>query len=119
MRLDLILYAVVTAMILMSLEAVGNIPAFSRLITPGAVACMLTERLRAMVLPASVLGGTAALTGLSVSYAYAPAADGSIVCVLILLLALTWRLAPRHELLARARRRGRVTDTHTALEPTH
>ncbi|KUL23673.1 ABC transporter ATP-binding protein [Streptomyces regalis] len=103
--LDLILYAVVTATIVMSLEAVGNILVLSLLITPAAAARMLTERLWAMTLPASTFGGTGAPAGLYVSYAYDLAAGGSIVCALTALFAVTWCLAPRHGLLARSRAR--------------
>ncbi|MER6527331.1 anchored repeat-type ABC transporter permease subunit [Streptomyces sp. NPDC001508] len=118
MRLDLILYTVVTATIVMSLEAVGNILVLSLLITPAAAARMLTERLWAMTLLASLLGGTGALAGLYVSYAYDLAAGGSIVCVLTALFALTWCLAPRHGLVARARRRGDSETWRPAREET-
>ncbi|RVU23221.1 anchored repeat-type ABC transporter permease subunit [Streptomyces antnestii] len=107
LRLDLTLYAVVTATIVMSLEAVGNILVLSLLITPAAAARMLTERLWTMTLLASLIGGTGALAGLYVSYAYDLAAGGCIVCVLTLLFTATWCLAPRHGLPSRLRRRTR------------
>ncbi|WP_369142859.1 anchored repeat-type ABC transporter permease subunit [Streptomyces sp. R44] len=106
--LDLTLYVVVTATIVMSLEAVGNILVLALLITPAATARLLTERLWAMTLLASVLGCAGSLAGLYVSYAYDLAAGGSVVVVLTGFFALVWLLAPRHGLAARARvRRGR------------
>ncbi|MEU6010850.1 anchored repeat-type ABC transporter permease subunit [Streptomyces sp. NPDC047453] len=103
LRLDLILYAIVTATIVLSLQAVGNILVLSLLITPAATARMLTDRLWAMTLLASLLGGTGALAGLYVSYAYDLAAGGSIVCVLTAVFAMVWCAAPRHGLLRRLR----------------
>ncbi|WP_405986950.1 anchored repeat-type ABC transporter permease subunit [Streptomyces sp. NBC_00872] len=114
LRLDLILYTVVTATIVLSLEAVGNVLVLSLLITPAAAARMLTDRLWAMTLLASLFGGLGALAGLYVSYTYDLAAGGSIVCVLTVLFALTWCLAPRHGLLARARRRRTETPRTSA-----
>ncbi|MDH6604956.1 manganese/iron transport system permease protein [Streptomyces sp. SAI-208] len=100
-RLDLALYVVVTTTIVMSLEAVGNILVLALLITPAATARMLTERLWAMTLLASLIGCVGSVTGLYVSYAYDLAAGGSVVVVLTGLFVLTWCLAPRHGLLAR------------------
>ncbi|MEU9317351.1 anchored repeat-type ABC transporter permease subunit [Streptomyces sp. NPDC048295] len=106
LRLDLTLYVVVTATIVMSLEAVGNILVLALLITPAATARLLTERLRAMTVLASAFGCAGSLTGLYVSYAYDLAAGGSVVVVLTAFFALTWLLAPRHGLAARLRSRA-------------
>ncbi|OKK03474.1 ABC transporter ATP-binding protein [Streptomyces sp. CB03234] len=103
LRLDLTLYIVVTATIVMSLEAVGNILVLALLITPAATARLLTERLWAMTLLASAFGCAGSLAGLYVSYAYDLAAGGSVVVVLTGFFALTWVLAPRHGLVARLR----------------
>ncbi|MFF0558966.1 anchored repeat-type ABC transporter permease subunit [Streptomyces sp. NPDC004266] len=104
--LDLLLHTVVTTTIVMSLEAVGNILVLALLITPAATARMLTDRLGVMTLLASGIGCGGTLGGLYASYAYDLAAGGSIVVVLTGLFALTWCLAPKHGLLARARRRA-------------
>ncbi|MFD7898695.1 anchored repeat-type ABC transporter permease subunit [Streptomyces sp. NPDC059743] len=110
LRLDLTLYIVVTATIVMSLEAVGNILVLALLITPAATARMLTERLWAMTLLASAIGCAGSVAGLYVSYAYDLAAGGSVVVVLTGVFAVVWCLAPRHGPLARALRlrRGRT-----------
>ncbi|MFF8228033.1 anchored repeat-type ABC transporter permease subunit [Streptomyces caelestis] len=104
-RLDLTLYVLVTTTIVMSLEAVGNILVLALLITPAATARMLTERLWAMTLLASLIGCAGSVAGLYVSYTYDLAAGGSVVVVLTALFALTWCLAPRHGLLAKLVRR--------------
>ncbi|WP_338785337.1 metal ABC transporter permease [Streptomyces sp. DG1A-41] len=92
----------------MSLEAVGDILVLALLITPAATARVLTERLWAMTLPASIIGCTGSVAGLYVSYTHDLAAGGSVVVVLTGLFALTWCLAPRHGLLwARGRPRCR------------
>ncbi|MDX3746511.1 anchored repeat-type ABC transporter permease subunit [Streptomyces sp. AK08-02] len=104
-RLDLTLYVVVTTTIVMSLEAVGNILVLALLITPAATARMLTERLWAMTLLASLIGCAGSIAGLYVSYAYDLAAGGSVVVVLTGLFVLTWCLAPRHGLLAKVLQR--------------
>ncbi|MFD8963891.1 anchored repeat-type ABC transporter permease subunit [Streptomyces sp. NPDC059568] len=110
LRLDLTLYIVVTATIVMSLEAVGNILVLALLITPAATARMLTERLWAMTLLASAIGCAGSVAGLYVSYAYDLAAGGSVVVVLTGVFAVVWCLAPQHGPLARALRlrRGRT-----------
>lgn len=85
----------------MSLEAVGNILVLALLITPAATARILTERLWAMTLLASLIGCAGSVAGLYVSYAYDLAAGGSVVVVLTGVFALAWCLAPRHGLLAK------------------
>ncbi|MFE7123513.1 anchored repeat-type ABC transporter permease subunit [Streptomyces sp. NPDC057617] len=113
LRLDLTLYVVVTATIVMSLEAVGNILVLALLITPAATARMLTERLWSMTLLASAIGCAGSVAGLYVSYAYDLAAGGSVVVVLTGVFATVWCLAPRHGPLARALRlrRGRAAES--------
>ncbi|WP_046506884.1 anchored repeat-type ABC transporter permease subunit [Streptomyces odonnellii] len=112
LRLDLTLYVVVTATIVMSLEAVGNILVLALLITPAATARMLTERLWAMTLLASAIGCAGSVAGLYVSYAYDLAAGGSVVVVLTGVFAIVWCLAPRHGPLVRVLRlrRGRTAE---------
>ncbi|MFE7243740.1 anchored repeat-type ABC transporter permease subunit [Streptomyces sp. NPDC057580] len=108
--LDLTLYVVVTATIVMSLEAVGNILVLALLITPAATARLLTDRLWAMTLLASLFGCAGSLAGLYVSYANDLAAGGSVVVVLTALFVVVWLLAPRHGLAAKLRTRGRTVE---------
>ncbi|OAH12838.1 anchored repeat-type ABC transporter permease subunit [Streptomyces jeddahensis] len=114
-RLDVTLYVVVTATIVMSLEAVGNVLVLALMITPAATARMLTERLGTMTLLASGIGCAGSMAGLYVSYSYDLAAGGSIVVVLTSVFALVWLLAPRHGLLTRALRR--TTDAPRVSPP--
>ncbi|WP_371599276.1 anchored repeat-type ABC transporter permease subunit [Streptomyces sp. NBC_00564] len=116
-RLDLTLYVVVTATIVMSLEAVGNVLVLALLITPAATARMLTDRLWVMTTLASGIGCAGSVAGLYVSYAYDLAAGGSVVVVLTGVFIVTWCLAPRHGLLTRALRQ-RVTPAASAPAAT-
>ncbi|MFE2598432.1 anchored repeat-type ABC transporter permease subunit [Streptomyces sp. NPDC059396] len=118
LRLDLTLYVVVTATIVMSLEAVGNILVLALLITPAATARMLTERLWSMTLLASAIGCAGSVAGLYVSYAYDLAAGGSVVVVLTGVFATVWCLAPRHGPLVRALRLRRLRRGRTAESPS-
>ncbi|QXE38910.1 anchored repeat-type ABC transporter permease subunit [Streptomyces sp. GMY02] len=118
LRLDLTLYVVVTATIVMSLEAVGNILVLALLITPAATARMLTERLWAMTLLASAIGCAGSVAGLYVSYAYDLAAGGSVVVVLTGVFAIVWCLAPRHGPLARALRLRSARTARTSESPS-
>ncbi|WP_405931207.1 anchored repeat-type ABC transporter permease subunit [Streptomyces sp. NBC_00827] len=116
-RLDLTLYVVVTATIVMSLEAVGNVLVLALLITPAATARMLTDRLWVMTMLASGIGCAGSVAGLYVSYTYDLAAGGSVVVVLTGVFIVTWCLAPRHGLLTRALRQ-RVTPAASAPAAT-
>lgn len=112
LRLDLLLYVLVTVVIVMSLQAIGNVLVLALLITPAATARMLTDRLWAMTLLSAALGAAGGLLGLYVSYHRDLAAGGTIVITLTAFFAVAWLLAPRHGLLTRwvarrARRPGR------------
>ncbi|MFC7219506.1 anchored repeat-type ABC transporter permease subunit [Streptomyces polyrhachis] len=118
LRLDVTLYVIVTATIVMSLEAVGNILVLALLITPAATARLLTERLWTMTLLASLIGAAGGVAGLYVSYHHNLAAGGSVVVVLTALFALTWCLSPRHGLLTKLlHRRPPLPRPHPATAP--
>ncbi|MER6526226.1 anchored repeat-type ABC transporter permease subunit [Streptomyces sp. NPDC001508] len=107
--LDIVLYALVTVTVVISLQAVGNILVLALLITPAACARLLTDRIGAMMLLAPAIGAGSAVVGLYLSYAYNLAAGGLIVLVVTAVFILCWLLAPRHGLLA-ARRGRRAPD---------
>ncbi|MEU1299602.1 anchored repeat-type ABC transporter permease subunit [Streptomyces shenzhenensis] len=103
--LDIVLYALVTVTVVISLQAVGNILVLALLITPAACARLLTDRIGTMMVLAPAIGAGAATVGLYLSYAYNLAAGGLIVLVVTAVFILCWLLAPRHGLLATRRRR--------------
>ncbi|ADB50806.1 anchored repeat-type ABC transporter permease subunit [Conexibacter woesei] len=102
-RLDMALYAMVTAAIVISLQAVGNVLVLALLITPAACARLLTDRLGAMLLLAPAIGALCSLAGLYLSYELGLAAGGLIVLVATGVFVACWLLAPRHGLLRRGR----------------
>ncbi|MEU4147460.1 anchored repeat-type ABC transporter permease subunit [Streptomyces parvulus] len=107
--LDIVLYALVTVTVVISLQAVGNILVLALLITPAACARLLTDRIGVMMLLAPAVGAGGAVVGLYLSYAYNLAAGGLIVLVVTGVFVLCWLFAPRHGLLtARRGARGPV-----------
>lgn len=101
--LDMVLYAMVTAAIVVALQAVGNILVLALLVTPAATARMGTERLGAMTAAACVLAAFGSIVGLYLSYHYDLAAGGMIVLVLTGMFLLAWLAAPKHGLLWKRR----------------
>lgn len=105
--LDIVLYVLVTLAVVISLQTIGNILVLALLITPAAAARLLTDRLGVMMLLAPVIGGSAAVVGLYLSWSYDTPVGGTIVLIATAVFLAAWLLAPRHGLLARRwRRRG-------------
>ncbi|MGF1617079.1 MAG: anchored repeat-type ABC transporter permease subunit [Acidimicrobiia bacterium] len=102
-KLDGLLYVMVTLAIVISLQAVGNILVLALLITPAATARLLTDRLSTMMLLAAGIGGGSSLLGLYITYRYNLASGGLIVLILTTVFLVVWFLAPRHGLIARKR----------------
>ncbi|MEU6441640.1 anchored repeat-type ABC transporter permease subunit [Streptomyces sp. NPDC047046] len=107
--LDIVLYALVTVTVVISLQAVGNILVLALLITPAACARLLTDRIGVMMLLAPAVGAVSAVVGLYLSYTYNLAAGGLIVLVVTGVFVLCWLFAPRHGLLTRRGHRARST----------
>lgn len=110
--LDIVLYVLVTLAVVISLQTIGNILVLALLITPAAAARLLTDRLGVMMLLAPVIGGSAAVVGLYLSWSYDTPVGGTIVLIATAVFLAAWLLAPRHGLLARRwRRRGGQGDS--------
>ncbi|WP_019871871.1 anchored repeat-type ABC transporter permease subunit [Salinispora oceanensis] len=103
--LDIVLYVLVTLAVVISLQTIGNILVLALLITPAAAARLLTDRLGVMMLLAPVIGGSAAVVGLYLSWSYDTPVGGTIVLIATAVFLAAWLLAPRHGLLARRWRR--------------
>jgi manganese/iron transport system permease protein len=106
--LDMVLYAMVTAAIVVALQAVGNVLVLALLVTPAATARMGTERLGTMTAAACVLGAFGSVAGLYVSYHYNLAAGGMIVLVLTGMFLIAWLAAPKHGLIWRGRAKSKA-----------
>lgn len=105
--LDMALYAMVTASIILALQAVGNILVLALLITPAACARLLTDRLEVMMVLSPVIGSGSAVVGLYLSYLLGVAAGGMVVLTATAVFLVCFLAAPRHGLLARRLRGGR------------
>jgi len=113
--LDIVLYALVTITVVISLQAVGNVLVLALLITPATCARLLTDRIAVMMLLAPAIGTASAVAGLYLSYTYNWAAGGLIVLVATAVFVVCWLLAPRHGLIAGLlRRRAAGGSAHTA-----
>jgi ABC-type Mn2+/Zn2+ transport system permease subunit/Mn-dependent DtxR family transcriptional regulator len=105
--------------IVASLQTVGVVLAVAMLITPGATAFLLTHRLPTMMLVAALMGITASITGLYLSFHANLSSGASIVLVAGLLFIVAFFLAPHHGVLARAwqrRRHQHQTQTQDILK---
>jgi manganese/iron transport system permease protein len=114
--LDLALYAMVTIAIVISIQAVGNILVLALLIIPAACARLLTDRLAIMMVLGPLIGSSASLVGLYLSYTYNLAAGGMIVLVATAVFLACWCFAPRHGLISRVRRSDRRGPTARAAD---
>ncbi len=77
--LDLVLLALITLAIVVSLRAIGNILVLAMLVTPAATARLLTNRLVVMQVTAAALGAIEGVVGLYISFWWAVASGGAIV----------------------------------------
>ena len=77
--LDLVLLALITLAIVVSLRAIGNILVLAMLVTPAATARLVTNRLVVMQVTAAALGAIEGVVGLYISFWWAVASGGAIV----------------------------------------
>ena len=106
---NLLLLAMVSLTIVVSLSAVGNILVVAMLVTPAATARLLTDRLPIMLGLSAAIGAVSGVVGLVISYHANVAAGGTIVLVATVLFGLVWLLAPSHGLIASIVARRRTT----------
>ena len=112
---NLLLLAMISLTIVVSLSAVGNILVVAMLVTPAASARLLTDRLPIMLGLSAAIGAMSGVVGLVISYHANVAAGGTIVLVATGVFGLVWLLAPSHGLIARIRaRRRRVPQAESA-----
>jgi len=117
--MNLLLLAMISLTIVVSLSAVGNILVVAMLITPAATARLLTDRLPTMLALSAGLGAMSGVVGLLLSFHANVAAGGTIVLVATGMFGAVWLLSPRHGLIASrlARRRLMAAPSPTGLEP--
>ena len=99
--------ALLSATIVASLQAVGLILVIAMLVTPGATAYLLSNRLGSMMAIAAATGLLASVGGLYGSYHLDVASGPAMVIVVSVFFAAAFLFAPQQGVLARARaRRG-------------
>lgn len=100
-RADLVLYLCVGAAVVMSVQTIGNILVLALLITPAAIARMLTDRVAAMMVIGPVAGALAAFLGIWASWSWDVPTGAAIVLVLFAVFVLVWLFAPQRGVLAK------------------
>jgi manganese transport system permease protein len=98
--------ALLAAIVVAALQAVGIILVVAMLITPGATAYLLTDRFNRMVAIAVATSLASSVLGAYASYYLDGSTGGCIVVLQTLLFAVALVTGPKHGLLAQ-RRRGR------------
>ncbi len=99
------LMGILSMTIVASLQAVGIILVVAMLITPGATAYLLTDRLPRMIVLASFIGAFAAVTGMYISYWMNYSSGAAMVIVVTLLFLLTLVFAPKQGILIKSLQR--------------
>jgi len=102
------LILLLTLTIVASLETVGIILVVSMLITPGAAAYLLVNRLPAMMLLSTVIGVASSVIGLYLAYQFNVASGGAIVLVVTGFFLLAFLFAPQRGVLGRFVRHHRL-----------
>lgn len=102
------LMTLVAATSVASFEAVGSILVIAMLITPGATAQLLTDRLSRMLWWSAAIAGAGAVAGYALAVRLDTSVAGMIAAVSLAVFVLTALLAPRHGVIARRVFGGRV-----------
>ncbi len=84
-----------------SLKSVGIILVVAMLVTPGATAYLVSQRLPVMLVLSAMFGAISAVAGVWLSYIYDVATGASIVLVASLLFAVVFFLSPKNAILGR------------------
>jgi manganese/iron transport system permease protein len=106
--LDLLLLLLLTATIVVSLQAVGNVLVLALVVTPPSAARLLTDRLGRMMALSAAIGVASGAIGLLASFHADTATGATIVLTSTAFFLLALAAAPKHGLIATSwqRRRG-------------
>lgn len=97
---DLMLYLIIAAAVVISVQTIGNILVLALLIAPAAAARFLSDRVLPMMLIAPALGAISAFFGIWASWAWDLPTGASVVIASTLIFLLIWFFAPKRGLLA-------------------
>ena len=106
--LDTLLLLLITLTIVFSLRAVGNVLVLAMFVTPAATARLLVDDMGRMMFLSSLLGATAGVLGLYISWHTDLAAGGMIVLTATAFFFAALLLSPRTGLIRRLIRPSRV-----------
>lgn len=112
--LDLLLLALLTVTIVVSIQAVGIILVIAMLVTPAATARLLVDRFVPMILLGACIGAAVGVGGYYVSFHLGTASGATIVLVATAVFLVAFVASPTHGLLAH---RLRHHPQHTAMAP--
>lgn len=98
-----LLLSLLAMTIVVSLKAVGIILVIAMLVTPGCIACLLTDRFDRMLLIATIAAVGSSLTGVYVSFFVNASTGACIVLMQAFVFGVTMVFAPKHGLLSRRR----------------
>jgi manganese transport system permease protein len=105
--LEVLLLGLLAVTVVVALQAVGVVLVVAMLITPGATALLLCERMGTMLVVSPVLAAGCAVGGLYASYFLDTSSAGTVVVAQGLVFAAAYLFAPRRGLVAVRRRRRR------------
>ncbi len=98
------LMTLLTMVTVASLQTVGIVLVVAMLITPAATAYLMTDRLWVMLYVSALLGVTASVVGLYISFTYNLASGAAIVLVSTILFLLAFFFSPKQGIIWRTRR---------------
>lgn len=101
-----ILLTVLSLTIVVALQAVGIVLVVAMLVTPGAIAYLLTDRFDHMMIFAVIASVFSSVMGTYISYYLDAATGGCIVVLQTLIFVVTMMVAPKHGLIARMRKQS-------------
>jgi manganese transport system permease protein len=118
-RTGAVLLGLLAVTVVVALQAVGVVLAVAMLITPGATAFLLTDRIQRMLVIAPAVAAVAAVAGTWGSYVLDVGSAGLVVVCQGIAFSLAWVVARRREAVARraARPAGRGASDGTVAAP--
>ncbi|VEI13303.1 anchored repeat-type ABC transporter permease subunit [Trueperella bialowiezensis] len=99
---DLVLYLVIAAAVVISVQSIGNILVLALLVAPAATARMLTDRVVPMMLIGPLIGAISAFVGIWLSWAWDVPSGATIVIVATIIFVFVWIFAPKRGQVAGA-----------------
>jgi manganese transport system permease protein len=101
-----ILLTLLSLTIVVALQAVGIVLVVAMLVTPGAIAYLLTDRFDHMMIFAMISGIFSSVMGTYISYYLDASTGGCIVVLQTLIFVVTMMVAPKHGLIAKMQKQS-------------